>query len=134
MKKNRVYLLSDGKEWTAQEAALKSNVPLATMRCRLGRTDDIDKILAPRRVQGKGWAKVYTLSDNTEWTVEQIVQNTGATHCCIGGRLFRSNEVSRVLATVRNPKKETYTQLRDNVKRRMFFEGRDEWVLLGRCT
>ena len=129
----KTHLLSDGSEWTVAEMVKASGASIATIRARLWRTKDIKVVLAKTiSLQGKT-CKVYTLSDGSEWTVNEIVKKTGATRSCIGARLHKSLDINKVLQPARKTPIDIETvSMNKSIKARMFFDDRPFWKLMAK--
>lgn len=131
----KVYTLDDGSKVTALQVADEINISITTIRNRLHRTNERDKVYAKALVKrGGNHVKLYTLSDGSEWTVQGIMEHTGATQSCIGARLHHTRDVDKILAPKHTAGKGSQMKITDSIKSRMFFDGREHWLLLGANT
>jgi hypothetical protein len=126
---SKVYTLSDGSKWTALAIAKQAGLSITSVRCRLCRTADRDKIFAPALdgASRKGHFKVYVLSDGSEWTVPEIAEKTGMTRAGIGARLAKSLDVDRVMAKAKKGMPEDAEKIRKSMADRMCHNDRDFW-------
>ena len=135
MTKRKVYTLDDGSKVTALQVADETNISITTIRNRLHRTNERDKVYAKSMVSsGNSRVKLFTLSDGSEWTVKDIMKRTGATQSCIGGRLHSTRDADKVLAPKHKPGKGSQLKITTNIKNRMCYGGREHWLLLGANT
>ena len=135
MTRRKVYTLDDGSKVTALQVADETNISITTIRNRLLRTNERDKVYAKAMVSsGNSRVKVFILSDGSEWTVKDIMKRTGATQSCVGARLHSTRDVDKILAPKHKPGEGSQLKITTNIKNRMCFDGREHWLLLAANT
>jgi len=130
------HTLSDGSVWTSFMIAEETGINLSTIRARLCRNKNVKDIFAPKYAgtNKKGLYKLYTLDDGSQWTVPEIVKETGITRSCAGARLSKSKERAIVLAPPLNIETVDTARKKRARKETMCFGQRDFWTLLNANT
>jgi len=133
-KKHKQYVLSDGSSWTATAITKKTGLSLTTIRSRLCRTIDVDKIFNIDVLMGEGRTKTYTLTDGTKFTVKQVMQIAGINRACAGARFARSRDPKVIFAPAPIPKEPEEVKTSKLIATRMCYDDRSHWLLLARFT
>jgi hypothetical protein len=124
----KIHELSDGSKWTAPEIAAATGMSITSVRNRLCRSKDRDKVFTPiLQKSGKGFYKLYTLSDGSQWTIPEIVKKIGITKSCAGARLASSRDVKRVLRPPAIKGGIEMKKVRKHMADRMCYNDRDFW-------
>ena len=133
-KKHKKYKLSDGSSWTATGIATKTGLSLTTIRSRLCRTTDVDKVFNIDVMLGEGRTKTYTLTDGSMFTVKEVMALAHINRACAGARLARSRNPKVVFAEPPTPKEPEEVKANKLIATRMCFADREHWLLIARCT
>lgn len=98
MKPEKIYTLSNGRQITASALAEELSITTRAARNRLNRGNDIAQVFKTTSQLKADKAKVWTLSNGVQGTVQCIALLTGLKEDTLRQRLSKSTEAEKVLA------------------------------------